>query len=355
MARALETDPINELEENLQCTVCRYRLKDPRTLPCFHSFCKDCLEDVVKTIRDEALPGRPVRKFPCPNCREMFTLDPDKNVADMRRNHFICNIVKATAELKDYKEQFTSNNEAMDGILTEGHVIVERLTSTTEELDRDLQIGKSKVVQGDGLMDRETVETLKQAETNLNEVDQVQKAEEQRPKAAGFVTTIDSDLYHYLKQSHPAQLSHALREPQPSIEAKGDLVHFSFSSEETKEHFLTDMKAFKCEIVSIKPALLEQGLKKELQEIFSVFNASVAKSVSFIERYGEGFLKLVGRAVTTFNTAHEEVKKCVAKAEEQTNRHEDTIELLAVHLKLLQHSTKFQKQVFTIYSNYHYK
>ncbi|XP_028399256.1 transcription intermediary factor 1-beta-like, partial [Dendronephthya gigantea] len=99
MARALETDPINKLQENLQCTVCREPLKDPRTLPCFHSFCKDCLEGVVKTRRNKAPRGRPVRDIPCPNCREMFTLDPDKNVADMKRNHFICNMVKATAVL----------------------------------------------------------------------------------------------------------------------------------------------------------------------------------------------------------------------------------------------------------------
>ncbi|XP_028398975.1 uncharacterized protein LOC114522484 [Dendronephthya gigantea] len=99
MAGALETDPINQLHENLQCTVCLEPLKDPKTLPCFHSFCKDCLEDVVKTCRDKAPRGRPARDIPCPYCREIFTLDPDKNVADMRRNHFICNIVKATAVL----------------------------------------------------------------------------------------------------------------------------------------------------------------------------------------------------------------------------------------------------------------
>ncbi|XP_028399258.1 E3 ubiquitin-protein ligase TRIM56-like [Dendronephthya gigantea] len=99
MANAFETDPIQELEENLRCTVCLEPLKDPRTLPCFHSFCKDCLEGVVKTCRDEAPRGRPVREFPCPNCREMFTLDPDKNVADMKKSHFICNMVKATAVL----------------------------------------------------------------------------------------------------------------------------------------------------------------------------------------------------------------------------------------------------------------
>ena len=99
MACSLETDPINQLEENLECTVCLDRLNDPRTLPCWHSFCKVCLEDVVKTCRDKAPRDRPIREIPCPNCRTMFVLDPDKQVADMPRNHFICNMVQAMAVL----------------------------------------------------------------------------------------------------------------------------------------------------------------------------------------------------------------------------------------------------------------
>ncbi len=99
MARALAADPISQLEENLECTVCLEVLRDPRTLPCWHSFCKDCLEGVVKTCRDKAHRDRPIREIPCPNCRTTFTLDPDKHVADMPRNHFICNLVKATAVL----------------------------------------------------------------------------------------------------------------------------------------------------------------------------------------------------------------------------------------------------------------
>ena len=93
MARALETDPINQLE-NLQCAVCLERLNDPRTLPCWHSFCKVCLEGFVKTCRDKASRFRPIREIPCPNCRTTFVLDADKQVADMPRNHFICNMVQ---------------------------------------------------------------------------------------------------------------------------------------------------------------------------------------------------------------------------------------------------------------------
>jgi hypothetical protein len=63
MARALQTDPIYQLEENLQCTVCLGVLTDPRTLPCCHSFCKVCLEGIVETLRSEAPRDRPIREF----------------------------------------------------------------------------------------------------------------------------------------------------------------------------------------------------------------------------------------------------------------------------------------------------
>ena len=99
MACALEIDPINQIEENLECSICLERLNDPRTLPCWHSFCKVCLEGVVKTCRDKAPRDRPIREIPCPNCRTTFLLDPDKQVADMPRNHFICNMVQAMAVL----------------------------------------------------------------------------------------------------------------------------------------------------------------------------------------------------------------------------------------------------------------
>ena len=99
MACSLDTDPINQLEENLECTVCRERLNDPRTLPCCHSFCKVCLEGVVKTCRDKASCFGPIREIPCPHCRTTFVLEPDKQVADMPRNHFICNMVQAMAVL----------------------------------------------------------------------------------------------------------------------------------------------------------------------------------------------------------------------------------------------------------------
>ena len=287
MARALETDlPINLLEENLQCTVCLRVLSDPRTLPCCHSFCKDCLEQIVETCRDKAPRGRPIREFPCPYCRATFTLDPDKHVVDMPRNHFVCNMVKVAAvldrgigvpcshncsqsysvarcvacekflcpeclaihnkyrghnghsvltmeelskpenhkkindkmycnehsdmELKvycetcnqlickdcmdfkhvkqshscvlvkdvanNYKELLASNNKAMEDALTEGNAFVQRLTLTTQQLDRDAENAKNKIAQRKEFVAKKVIEMLDQkAESLCTKVDEFHK------------------------------------------------------------------------------------------------------------------------------------------------------------------------------------
>jgi hypothetical protein len=161
-------------------------------------------------------------------------------------------------------------------------------------------------------------------------------------KPTGFPADIDIDLYLYLKDNRPAQLSLALKDSQPNIEWKEETVHFTFSNQDAKEQFLDNLKGFKYEIVPVNPVLAKQGLSEEIKEIVSVFSSG--KSVSFIERYNEGFIKLVGRAVSTFDLAIDEVKKCIDKVEERTSRHEDVIEILPVHLKLLRKSPRFQRQ-----------
>ena len=36
----------------MACAVCLDQIKDPKTLTCHHSFCKECVEDLVKFIDD---------------------------------------------------------------------------------------------------------------------------------------------------------------------------------------------------------------------------------------------------------------------------------------------------------------
>ena len=93
MGAALDHSPVDQMETYLTCSICLETLQDPRTLPCFHSFCVGCLEKFVKGQREKA-EGKVIEVFNCPECRTQFELKDGQQVADMRRNHFICNMLE---------------------------------------------------------------------------------------------------------------------------------------------------------------------------------------------------------------------------------------------------------------------
>ncbi len=176
------------------------------------------------------------------------------------------------------------------------------------------------------------------------------KPKPRRQKATCFTVDVDRDIYIYLKRHHQAQLRQwALKDPQPNIEEQNETVHFTFSTQDAKEHFLTYLNDYKYEIVPINPVLLKYGLREEIMGIKNTFSSS--KSVSFKESYDEGFIKLVGRSALT-SLAANTVKECVEKIEERNSRQEDIIEILSIHLKLLRKSTKFQRQAIYFLFSY---
>ena len=96
--------PASNLYDQLTCSVCLDRYKDPRTLPCHHSFCKVCLEHVpaleqadeqheVETV------GQLESGIKCPNCRKSVPLPPG-GVSELPPAFLINNLleVQKTAE-----------------------------------------------------------------------------------------------------------------------------------------------------------------------------------------------------------------------------------------------------------------
>lgn len=68
---------MENLEEDLTCSVCYSLFNDPRVLPCSHTFCKGCLDNVLQVSTNFSI-WRPLRlPLKCPNCRSMVELPPN--------------------------------------------------------------------------------------------------------------------------------------------------------------------------------------------------------------------------------------------------------------------------------------
>ena len=53
----------NRFEEHLTCSVCLEQLKDPKVLPCLHSFCHGCIVNIAKKEKSN--------NINCPECRKV--------------------------------------------------------------------------------------------------------------------------------------------------------------------------------------------------------------------------------------------------------------------------------------------
>ncbi|XP_060761831.1 tripartite motif-containing protein 59 [Neoarius graeffei] len=68
---------MENLEEDLTCSICYSLFNDPRVLPCSHTFCKACLDNVLQISTNFSI-WRPLRlPLKCPNCRSTVELPPN--------------------------------------------------------------------------------------------------------------------------------------------------------------------------------------------------------------------------------------------------------------------------------------
>ena len=61
-----EPQPKTLLSEDLTCIICLDRLKEPKLLPCFHTYCKACLEGILRRSKQQ--------QITCPQCRSSHLL-----------------------------------------------------------------------------------------------------------------------------------------------------------------------------------------------------------------------------------------------------------------------------------------
>src|SRR6218665_3433 len=77
-----------ELDDITECPICTETYKEPKILPCIHTFCMTCLQETG--LKTNESPGD---KMPCPVCRTEFTV-PDKGFAGLQRNFFMERLIE---------------------------------------------------------------------------------------------------------------------------------------------------------------------------------------------------------------------------------------------------------------------
>ncbi|XP_062900967.1 tripartite motif-containing protein 59 [Mobula hypostoma] len=66
---------MDNFEEDLTCSICYSIFEDPRVLPCSHTFCRSCLENIIRESRNLP-PWRAQIPLKCPTCRSTVDLPP---------------------------------------------------------------------------------------------------------------------------------------------------------------------------------------------------------------------------------------------------------------------------------------
>ena len=102
--------PASTLNDELTCLVCYQHCKNPRSLPCHHSFCKECFEPVsaleqsgeeqlyeaVEASRYEAVPDQQATgatEITCPCCCNVFVL-PRGGVSELPTESLFNNLLE---------------------------------------------------------------------------------------------------------------------------------------------------------------------------------------------------------------------------------------------------------------------
>ena len=81
------SEVLHKLEEQLTCPICLEQYTNPKFLPCFHSFCSKCLENVPLELQQGSY------NLPCPTCRSPCQL-PQQGVQALPSSFTINNLTE---------------------------------------------------------------------------------------------------------------------------------------------------------------------------------------------------------------------------------------------------------------------
>ena len=94
-------EAVKKIDSKLECSICLETFKEPKLLPCFHVFCKSCLERLV-------VQGPEGQSLTCPTCRHNVPL-PDNGVAGLQTDFHIEHLFEIRESLEKAKKTDCEN------------------------------------------------------------------------------------------------------------------------------------------------------------------------------------------------------------------------------------------------------
>ena len=81
---------LDNLHEEVSCSVCMTTFTEPKQLPCLHSFCLHCLNGILRTSGRHNI-------IPCPECRREVQVPESGNLKDLPTNFRINSLLDVLA------------------------------------------------------------------------------------------------------------------------------------------------------------------------------------------------------------------------------------------------------------------
>ena len=121
---------VQQLEDQLNCSICLDTYTNPKLLQCFHVYCRECLVHLV--TRDQ----RGQLSLTCPNCRQVMPV-PDTGVSGLQSAFHINHLLEIVEEHK--KEKDTAIAETTESVAT-GVALQQQSSHCTEHVDEELKL-----------------------------------------------------------------------------------------------------------------------------------------------------------------------------------------------------------------------
>ena len=89
---------MEKVREELICAVCLDFLREPKVLHCAHSFCCQCLREMVKGGRSQRRDRRSSLDLECPSCRHVTVLEHGRVDLDLPTNVNLRRLVEIVSD-----------------------------------------------------------------------------------------------------------------------------------------------------------------------------------------------------------------------------------------------------------------